>query len=389
MHVLIIPSEHFVTDQIPLAGIFPYHQALLFSEKGLKTGIISAGLIPFSHTFKSYRYKEKTTIGNITVLRNYVRVFMPGRIALQLFRPLIIKLYLKLFSVYIENVGLPDIVHAHNCIYAGLAAQTIKQKYGIPYVITEHSSLYERKLVTKRQLRIAKEVFKEAGAKTSVSLALGKVLESKMGEVVNPIIPIFNVLDTEFCCVHGGNSKSTKDTIDILTIGSLDANKNHSILIKAFATAFSGKMKYRLLIGGSGDQRDSLELLSNKLNINSQVHFLGHLNREQVRTSMSSADVFVLTSNVETFGVVLIEALGLGIPVISTRSGGPNEIITENNGLLVPVGDQAELELALKYMVENLFNYDSQSISSECNRLFGRDAFYQRIYKIFTKVLTR
>ena len=81
----------------------------------------------------------------------------------------------------------------------------------------------------------------------------------------------------------------------------------------------------------------ALEALVQEKALTEQVTFLGSLTREQVRQEVSEADAFVLSSEYETFGVVVIEALALGKPVIATRCGGPESIVVPSVGYLVEI----------------------------------------------------
>ena len=98
--------------------------------------------------------------------------------------------------------------------------------------------------------------------------------------------------------------------------------KGQADLLRAFAERFAGDPSVRLGIGGDGPERGRLHELAGSLAIAEQVDWLGALDRDGVRQAMCEADAFVLPSRLETFGVVVIEALACGLPVVATRSGG-------------------------------------------------------------------
>jgi glycosyltransferase involved in cell wall biosynthesis len=108
------------------------------------------------------------------------------------------------------------------------------------------------------------------------------------------------------------------------------------------------------------------------LGIESQVEFIGRLSRLGVMEEMQLADSFILSSNSETFGVVLIEALSQGLPVISTSCGGPIDIVSANNGLLVAPGDLQGLASAMQTMFEHAASFDRESIMRGCFNLYGQ-----------------
>src|SRR5699024_9955006 len=102
-----------------------------------------------------------------------------------------------------------------------------------------------------------------------------------------------------------------------------------------------------------GEEKANLLKLVRVLKIEEQVVFLGPLTREQVKEEVSSADAFVLSSKYETFGVVLIEALALGKPVIATKCGGPESIVTPEVGYLVENNSEEELSKAMSELIAN------------------------------------
>lgn len=125
----------------------------------------------------------------------------------------------------------------------------------------------------------------------------------------------------------------------ILSIGRLTKVKNYPLLLKSFRHVIDHyKIPAELHILGDGEERNNLESLVTELKLSDIVFFHGFKNPEKY---LNKADLFVLTSNTEGFGNVIVEALSVGLPVISTNCpGGPAEILDNGKyGVLVPVGD--------------------------------------------------
>lgn len=141
------------------------------------------------------------------------------------------------------------------------------------------------------------------------------------------------------------------DSDYILAVGRLTRQKGFDVLIKAFSRS-NFRNKIKLIILGEGKERKSLERLIDKLNLKEQVLLCGKVDNPFIY--MKYAKFFVLSSRFEGFGIVIIEALACGVPVIATDcESGPSEIIeNEKNGLLIPVED----EKALKEAMERLFH---------------------------------
>ena len=132
----------------------------------------------------------------------------------------------------------------------------------------------------------------------------------------------------------------------IITVGRLEPQKNHALLLNAFKKV-AESTDARLVILGQGRLEQKLKDKAQELGILEKVFFIGF--QHNPYAWLSKADVFVLSSDYEGFGNVIIEAMACGVPVISTNCpSGPSEIITSGvNGLLVRPGDAMELSSAI------------------------------------------
>lgn len=126
--------------------------------------------------------------------------------------------------------------------------------------------------------------------------------------------------------------------------------------------------------------------LTKKLGVERQVRFLGELTRKQVKQEISESDAFVLSSEYETFGVVLVEALALGKPVIATKCGGPESIVISEVGYLVEK-ILKKLASALVAFVENKNKFDANFIREYCRSSFGEKAIVEKLEKIYSAAL--
>jgi glycosyltransferase involved in cell wall biosynthesis len=140
----------------------------------------------------------------------------------------------------------------------------------------------------------------------------------------------------------------------VITVGRLDKQKNHSLLLQAFKKVGKILPETRLLILGEGPERKSLSSLISELGIDNKVQMPGIKNNPF--KYLSRSDVFVLSSISEGFGNVILEAMACGCPVISTDCpSGPGEIITDGeNGILVPVEDSSALCHAILNVLQNI-----------------------------------
>lgn len=134
----------------------------------------------------------------------------------------------------------------------------------------------------------------------------------------------------------------------IVAVGRLDANKNHEMMIRAFASLRDRYREYTLTIYGEGELRAFLEALAKELGVSERVTLAGVI--PDVAAQIGRAALFLLTSYSEGVSNALIEALALGLPVIATDvpSGGTVELMADGeSGLIIPAGDQRALEAAM------------------------------------------
>lgn len=232
---------------------------------------------------------------------------------------------------------------------AGLADKL--WNFDIGLVMNEQStpqSSLETDARRRRMWPVAKRLYRQADLIITISEGIAHELEStaqiepnKMKVIHNPIeLPI----NEEDPIILPGNKNS--DTLIILAAGRLTPLKNFPMLLKASALV-SQEHQIELLILGDGPERQHLDDLSRKLNISSQVHFMGFVSNPQ--NYFAQADIFTLTSNHEGFGNVIVEAMAMGVPVIATDCPyGPREILQGGkSGILVPVDDENALAGAI------------------------------------------
>ena len=131
---------------------------------------------------------------------------------------------------------------------------------------------------------------------------------------------------------------------------------------------------------------ENLRRLVDELGIGHAVTFLGALKTDEVLDLMRHSNAFVLASRVETFGVVFIEALSQGLPVIATMCGGPQSIVNENNGYLIPTENIEALSEALIRMYEEREKFSAEKLRADCLNEFGEDAVIGRLIQAFEKV---
>jgi glycosyltransferase involved in cell wall biosynthesis len=174
-----------------------------------------------------------------------------------------------------------------------------------------------------------------------------------------------------------------------LNIGFLGAlnnnNKGLDILIEACSGLDAGT--FNLHIGGTGKLTDHYKALAKEHGIESNCIFHGEIIRSRIADFYSNLDIFVLPSRYETFGIVLIEAMACGIPVIATKCGGPLDIVTESTGLLIEKDNRDELANAIVRMADNMKFYNSETIRNYAREKFGEETIARQITGFYKEIL--
>jgi L-malate glycosyltransferase len=288
---------------------------------------------------------------------------------------------LQLFARYIAKEGMPDLVHAHCMLNAGVVALAIKRRHGIPFIVTEQNTSFAQGTLRWWERDLVRRIIAAADKCIAVSPETARLLEgqypgSRWSYLPNPLGEMF----------LAGNAppiaRGSTDPFVFLSVARMSAEKGFGRLIEAFAEAFHGHDGVRLQLAGDGPMRNELERLCAERGIADEVDFLGSLSSAQVRAAMEAADVFVLASDFETFGVVVIEALACGRPVIATASGGPDHMVGPKNGMLIPTRDRNALRDALLEMRRRAGGYDAAAIRADALARYSPDAFARRFVEI-------
>ncbi len=380
MHILVIPTA-YPSKQRPVSGVFYQEQVEALRRAGHQVGVITAPRI--IETWGMMKDTKRLPPLMTAEASNEYRLhhgWFP-----RIFPLITARLHKnaieKAFQQYCEAQGQPDIIHAHNVFYSGYMASVIRNRHHIPAVITEHSSNFMRgRVFLPAQHHVAKQSFQGVDK----TLAVGQSLVKKLEELYHiKVESLHNVVNTDF---FFPSPVPDSANFQFALVAHLRPLKCVDNLIQAFVQAFPDAEDCILKIGGAGQELDNLKALVQHLNCEDRVQFLGRLNREEVRDLFQQSQVIVSSSETETFGITLIEAMSCGKPVIATRSGGPEGFVTRETGILVSVNDVDALANALMTMRENYQNYNSETIRQYCENNFSEAAIVSRLETIYRSI---
>ncbi|MBL7938716.1 MAG: glycosyltransferase [Flavobacteriales bacterium] len=284
----------------------------------------------------------------------------------------------------ITERGLPHLTHVHILVRPALFALRLKQRHGIPYLISEQSSEYlDGTYAGKGPLfkALNRFLFRRAAGITAVSAWLGDALVrlglcKTYGVVPNVVPGLDRPLPPPGPAGH------------LLVVADLvDRTKNVSGVLRALAVARKSDPRLHLTVIGDGPDRRMLEALAREQGVAASVRFLGRMPNSGVLDHMAGAGAVIINSNVETFSVVTGEALAQGKPVIATRCGGPIAFITPENGILIPVGDEAALAAAMRQWADDTGRYAPEAIRRSVNARSSSEAVGRAFMEYYRSIL--
>jgi glycosyltransferase involved in cell wall biosynthesis len=295
---------------------------------------------------------------------------------------------LSAYRYYERKYGKPDIIHAHGrFLNAGALALRIHNHKQIPFIYTEHSTSYQLGVAPRDAKPILHEIVDKASAFITVSKSLLNDFELFLGRQIPHALVMPNTMDPIF--EETLKKVLNTDQFSFLNISSFHRKKGLDILLKSFKKAFSGNPYYKLTICGDGPLKDELLALQDELGLKDSVQFTGNITKQEIKKQLDASNALVVSSLHETFGVVVIEALSRGCPVVSTRCGGPEDIVDEESGILVKAGDEHELAEALKKMATDYSHYDIKKIQDRAISEYGSKAFLYSSENLYRSVLKK
>lgn len=280
---------------------------------------------------------------------------------------------LRYIKSIVDKDGIPDVVHGHSYI-GGYLARSVALMYHIPYIVTEHfNGFLDGGTISRRHQNIAKKTFLDANEITAVSSALAMAIAKRYDLKEVSIIP--NMVDTNIFTLPA--SKNGRD-FTFVTIGFNSSNKNFELIISAFAKwQEEVQICGELLIIGDVVNMSNLHRLVKMLGIEKSVKFKGILHEKDVARYLQCADVYISASGRETFGLAIAEAMSCGLPVITNQSGGPEEFVDGECGIIISNLQVHTLKEAMRKMHYDLKTYDKNLIREKIVKRFSFRPFVE------------
>jgi len=272
----------------------------------------------------------------------------------------------------------PDVLNVQCFGPNGAYALLLHHRTRVPLVVSSHGEtladahLFDDSLILSRALSAS---LRRAALVTGCSNVVLEDLRSRFGARDGQVIPNGVDLDEAGRVAMGREGVPPASVPTVLAVGRIVPVKGFDLLIEAFAQVPT-TVPARLVVVGDGPEVRVLEELVVTHGLADRVLLAGHLDRPALLASMDSADLVVVPSRFEAFGIVILEAWRAGRPVVATNRGGPAEIVTDGvDGLLV---DPEDVEGLAGAMTELLLDPALRHRLGESGRARVRDFTWRR-----------
>ena len=357
MHVLVIPAWYDISNLI--SGIF-FHEYCNALSKQVKVTVLNFKSHSFSDRFKKTVCEDKVSDRKYKLVNVDFYNPLPGLSAGTLKKKMKNLAVKKVKENLIEKV---DIVHIQSVCnnVTPFISEAISNELKVPYVLTEHYTSFkeagETIFAPYTSLLEVTKIVKNSAKRFGVSNYACSYFKNYFD---CDFETVYNMIPDEFVKVVA--SKSTTGKFRFICIGNLQSRKGQAVLIEAFNKISNEILNAELVFVGDGNDKGKLEQMVNSFGLESRVKFVGNISKTEIIKQIDESDVVVSVSEKETFGLTIAEALLRGKPVISTKSGGPQELINKTNGLLTEIGDVDGLAQSLKKMHSDYSIYSASVI---------------------------
>ena len=283
-----------------------------------------------------------------------------------------------------------DLIHAHFIYPDGVLAARLGRRYGVPVMTTEHAlwqPWLEQHAAVRRQVL---DALSQITVVSVVSAAVGRSVRAVAGDRVRTeILP--NVVDE--AVFRAPADGEAWDPDELLFVGAVRHVKGLDVLVRALPLVRARFPSARLTIVGEAFyrqwRRDELAVrrLVRELGLEPWVTFAGAADAAGVAAAMRRSAVLVVPGRRESFSAVAIEALASGTPVVATRCGGPEDILTPDTGRLVPPEDPVALAAALTEVMHRRAGFDRAALRAHAVGRFGVAAGLARLGHLYADLL--
>lgn len=275
-----------------------------------------------------------------------------------------------------------DLIHSHGAILNGTVAYLLSKKLQVPFVITEHTNPLSKISDSFVKRNWATFILNRADKIFAVSNHLKNEMIA-MGIKDEAIEVSFNPIATDLFKAKKTISKNNR----ILFVSRLEPYKGGLRSLKGFHLLMSKTKEWHLTICGEGYEKKVIVEYINEFELQDFVTLKGVLTKPEYARELHMADFLIFPSLHESFGLIPVEAMACGLPVIATNATAMPEYINENNGILLQTSAPEEIRDAMFSMIQGFYKYDSAGISKEMVDRFGMENFGKMLLRNYKSAM--
>lgn len=373
LHVVVLPEWYPSADH-PVAGVFVRDQARAVAATHDVTVLVHDAGAP-SRRVASWQVHVEDGLSTIRVRAGNGPGTTGGRVA---FLAAACRVLARL-----RRDGHPaDLLHAH--VFSAGVLAVLLARGRLPVVLSEHHTDFMEGKVRGYDARLARLVLRRAAVVCPVSPLLERHLRALQPRGHYEAVP--NVVDVEAFAGHSAPRHG--GPVRLVVVALLSPQKGIEHLLRALPAVRAAHGDVVLDIVGDGPSRGELEALAARELPPGVVTFHGLQERERIAALLGKSDVFVLPSLVESFGVVLVEALAAGLPVVTTREVGLAGAIEGRFGAVVPARDPHALARGVGEVIEGLDRFPADEARRHAAN-YGAATVARRWDDIYARVAQR
>jgi glycosyltransferase involved in cell wall biosynthesis len=285
-----------------------------------------------------------------------------------------------------------ELIHAHFTYPDGVAAVRLGKQFGVPVIITEQNPwgpwMDEDTAVRRQTIRAAQECTFQIAISHSVRESIVRLTgESDKLRVVPDAVD-----GDTFTLLEKGRQLIPNQ---IIFVGAIRPVKGVDVLLRAVRLLVDAGRDAKLVLVGESFFRNyqkeynRLRQMAAELTIAGRVNFAGKKPLAELVSEIQRSALLVLPSRAESFGMVLVEALACGTPVVATRCGGPEDIVNDQVGVLVPPEDPEALAAGIAHVLDKRSSYNPAVLRSYALQQFGLDSVGSRLKSLYAEALDR
>lgn len=296
-----------------------------------------------------------------------------------------------------------DVIHTHHPVLLGQTAATKARDYNLPLVFTFHTQYQEythyipfpqeqvQEFLKNTVMTWMREFMRKCQHIVIPSESMASVLINDFGLVDRYTVIPTGIDITPYKKANGSALRAQWNWGDdkvIISAGRLAEEKNWVTLLEAFAIAQKTQPNIRLALLGDGPQAEALRRLAGELEIQERVTFVGKVPFEEVPNYLKAADLFSFASITETQGLVTLEAMAAGLPVIAVDAAGTRDILEDGKQGLLTQNDPQDLANGILQVVESpslMSKFKSTALRT--SRAFDNKRLARKMLKVYEQAI--